>query len=57
MVSPFRDLSDNVIAWTVDDMTGAFEGLESLLRLGLANNNINSISRRAFSGLVNLQSL
>ncbi|XP_041459395.1 leucine-rich repeats and immunoglobulin-like domains protein 3 [Lytechinus variegatus] len=51
------DLSDNVIAWTVEDMTGAFEGLESLLRLGLANNNINSIARRAFNGLTNLQSL
>lgn len=51
------DLSDNDIAWTIEDMTGAFEGLDSLLRLGLANNHINSIARRAFSGLTNLQSL
>ncbi|XP_071482899.1 leucine-rich repeat transmembrane protein FLRT3-like, partial [Diadema antillarum] len=51
------DLSDNDIAWTVEDMTGAFDGLESLQRLGLANNQINSIARRAFNGLANLQSL
>ena len=47
----------NDISWTIEDMNGAFEGLENLNRLGLDSNRIKSIAKRAFSGLEELKQL
>ena len=53
----FSELSGNDISWTVEDMNGAFDGLESLSRLGLDSNRIKSIAKRAFQGLGQLKQL
>ncbi|XP_076469744.1 uncharacterized protein LOC143300070 [Babylonia areolata] len=51
------EMNDNAIAWTMEDMTGAFTGLQSLIKLGLKMNHIKSITNHAFAGLASLQQL
>lgn len=53
----FREMNDNAIAWTMEDMSGAFMGLQSLMKLGLKMNHIKSITNQAFTGLNSLQRL
>lgn len=53
----FRELNNNEISWTIEDMNGAFDGLTALSRLQLDSNRIKSIGKRAFSGLEHLQHL
>ena len=50
-------MNNNDISWTIEDMKGAFTGLESLSRLSLDSNQIKSIARRAFNGLDSLKHL
>ncbi|XP_076338917.1 uncharacterized protein LOC143240409 isoform X2 [Tachypleus tridentatus] len=50
-------LSNNEISWTIEDTDGAFSNLTSLMELGLANNRIKSIAKKAFVGLHSLHSL
>lgn len=50
----FRDLASNMISTLPDD---AFKGLNMLHDLLLSNNNLQSISSDAFSGLFRLQVL
>lgn len=50
-------MNHNEISWTVEDMNGAFVGLESLGKLGLNSNRIRSIAREAFVGLEGLKQL
>lgn len=47
----FRELNNNAISWTIEDMNGAFVGLQNLNKLGLENNKIKSIAKNAFDGL------
>ncbi|KAJ6653628.1 hypothetical protein lerEdw1_009004 [Lerista edwardsae] len=49
------DLKNNEISWTIEDMNGAFSGLDKL-RL-LQGNRIRSITKKAFSGLDALEHL
>ncbi|XP_029471668.1 leucine-rich repeats and immunoglobulin-like domains protein 3 isoform X2 [Rhinatrema bivittatum] len=51
------DLKHNEIFWTIEDMNGAFSGLEKLRRLMLQGNGIRSITKKAFSGLDALEHL
>ncbi|XP_069485962.1 leucine-rich repeats and immunoglobulin-like domains protein 3 [Ambystoma mexicanum] len=51
------DLQANEISWTIEDMNGAFCGLERLKRLKLQGNRIRSITKKAFSGLDALEHL
>ncbi|XP_033105622.1 leucine-rich repeats and immunoglobulin-like domains protein 2 [Anneissia japonica] len=51
----FLDYND--ISWTIEDASGAFKGLASLLSLGLAGNQITSVTRKSFSDLIQLQKL
>nr|XP_033814584.1 leucine-rich repeats and immunoglobulin-like domains protein 3 isoform X1 [Geotrypetes seraphini] len=51
------DLKHNEISWTIEDMNGAFSGLESLRRLMLQGNGIRSVTKKAFSGLDALEHL
>lgn len=51
------DLKSNEISWTIEDMNGAFCGLERLKRLLLQGNRIRSITKKAFSGLDALEHL
>lgn len=53
----FRELNNNKISWTIEDMQGAFVGLQRLTTLELANNVITSISENAFVGLNSLTNL
>ena len=50
-------MNNNEISWTIEDMNGAFSGLQSLSRLGLDSNRIKSIAKRAFYGLDGLKQL
>uniref|UniRef100_A0A8C6YAT6 Leucine rich repeats and immunoglobulin like domains 3 n=1 Tax=Naja naja TaxID=35670 RepID=A0A8C6YAT6_NAJNA len=50
------DLKNNEISWTIEDMNGAFSGLDKLRRL-LQGNRIRSITKKAFSGLDALEYL
>ncbi|KAB1269925.1 Leucine-rich repeats and immunoglobulin-like domains protein 3 [Camelus dromedarius] len=52
-----RDLKNNEISWTIEDMNGAFSGLDKLRRLTLQGNRIRSITKKAFSGLDALEHL
>ncbi|XP_077194774.1 leucine-rich repeats and immunoglobulin-like domains protein 3 [Paroedura picta] len=45
------DLKNNEISWTIEDMNGAFSGLDKLRWLLLQGNRIRSITKKAFSGL------
>jgi Leucine-rich repeat (LRR) protein len=49
-----RYLNNNNISWIVEDMSGAFYGLNHLRKLGLAANEITSINNKAFIGLDSL---
>ncbi|XP_043944209.1 leucine-rich repeats and immunoglobulin-like domains protein 3 [Protopterus annectens] len=51
------DLKNNDISWTIEDMNGAFTGLDRLQTLVLQGNRIRSITKKAFSGLDALQHL
>lgn len=53
----FRKLNNNEISWTIEDMMGAFAGLENLRKLSLASNLIKSIAKHAFKGLHKLTEL
>jgi Leucine-rich repeat (LRR) protein len=57
MVSAFREMNDNAIYWTMEDMSGAFAGLNRLHKLGLKMNHIKSITKEAFHGLNRLRQL
>ena len=52
-----RDLSSNDISWTLEDESGVFDSLTSLVNLQLAHNHIRSVSRRLFAGLSRLRHL
>ncbi|XP_070802848.1 leucine-rich repeats and immunoglobulin-like domains protein 3 isoform X1 [Pituophis catenifer annectens] len=51
------DLKNNEISWTIEDMNGAFSGLDKLKWLLLQGNRIRSITKKAFSGLDALEHL
>ncbi|XP_053318993.1 leucine-rich repeats and immunoglobulin-like domains protein 3 [Spea bombifrons] len=51
------DLKYNEISWTIEDMNGAFSGLERLKKLMLQSNRIRSITKKAFSWLDGLEYL
>ncbi|XP_012587726.1 PREDICTED: leucine-rich repeats and immunoglobulin-like domains protein 3 [Condylura cristata] len=51
------DLKDNEISWTIEDMSGAFSGLDKLRRLILQGNRIRSVTKKAFAGLDALEHL
>ncbi|XP_026556239.1 leucine-rich repeats and immunoglobulin-like domains protein 3 isoform X2 [Pseudonaja textilis] len=51
------DLRNNEISWTIEDMNGAFSGLDKLRWLLLQGNRIRSITKKAFSGLDALEHL
>ncbi|XP_076447859.1 uncharacterized protein LOC143284771 isoform X2 [Babylonia areolata] len=51
------EMNDNAVAWTMEDMQGAFQGLRSLMKLGLKMNHIKSITNHAFTGLSRLRQL
>ncbi|XP_023557479.1 leucine-rich repeats and immunoglobulin-like domains protein 3 isoform X2 [Octodon degus] len=51
------DLKNNEISWTIEDMNGAFSGLDKLRRLTLQGNRIRSITKKAFTGLDALEHL
>ncbi|XP_054844418.1 leucine-rich repeats and immunoglobulin-like domains protein 3 isoform X2 [Eublepharis macularius] len=51
------DLKNNEISWTIEDMNGAFSGLDKLRWLLLQGNRIRSITKKAFSGLDALEHL
>ncbi|XP_034626105.1 leucine-rich repeats and immunoglobulin-like domains protein 3 isoform X1 [Trachemys scripta elegans] len=51
------DLKNNEISWTIEDMNGAFSGLDKLRMLILQGNRIRSITKKAFSGLDALEHL
>ncbi|XP_055468055.1 leucine-rich repeats and immunoglobulin-like domains protein 3 isoform X2 [Psammomys obesus] len=51
------DLKNNEISWTIEDMNGAFSGLDKLRRLILQGNRIRSITKKAFTGLDSLEHL
>ncbi|XP_074922110.1 leucine-rich repeats and immunoglobulin-like domains protein 3 isoform X3 [Chelonoidis abingdonii] len=51
------DLKNNEISWTIEDMNGAFSGLDKLRILILQGNRIRSITKKAFSGLDALEHL
>uniref|UniRef100_A0A8V0YQ06 Leucine rich repeats and immunoglobulin like domains 3 n=1 Tax=Gallus gallus TaxID=9031 RepID=A0A8V0YQ06_CHICK len=51
------DLKNNEISWTIEDMNGAFSGLDKLRNLILQGNRIRSITKKAFSGLDALEHL
>jgi DNA replication protein DnaD len=43
-----RDLSNNELSWTIEDMNGTFYELNNLQSLSLENNKIKSIANNAF---------
>uniref|UniRef100_A0A803VFP9 Leucine rich repeats and immunoglobulin like domains 3 n=1 Tax=Ficedula albicollis TaxID=59894 RepID=A0A803VFP9_FICAL len=51
------DLKNNEISWAIEDMNGAFSGLDKLRKLILQGNRIRSITKKAFSGLDALEHL
>ncbi|XP_038596107.1 leucine-rich repeats and immunoglobulin-like domains protein 3 [Tachyglossus aculeatus] len=51
------DLKNNEISWTIEDMSGAFSGLDKLKKLMLQGNRIRSVTKKAFSGLDALEHL
>ncbi|XP_069843818.1 leucine-rich repeats and immunoglobulin-like domains protein 3 isoform X2 [Dipodomys merriami] len=51
------DLKNNEISWTIEDMNGAFSGLDKLRQLILQGNRIRSITKKAFTGLDALEHL
>ncbi|GAB1295633.1 Leucine-rich repeats and immunoglobulin-like domains protein 3 [Apodemus speciosus] len=51
------DLRNNEISWTIEDMNGAFSGLDKLRQLILQGNRIRSITKKAFAGLDTLEYL
>uniref|UniRef100_A0A8D2QF96 Ig-like domain-containing protein n=1 Tax=Zonotrichia albicollis TaxID=44394 RepID=A0A8D2QF96_ZONAL len=51
------DLKNNEISWAIEDMNGAFSGLDKLKKLILQGNRIRSITKKAFSGLDALEHL
>lgn len=53
----FSDLSNNRIFSTIEDIHGAFNGLQSLQTLVLNNNLIKTIPKQAFTGLERLKDL
>ena len=52
-----RFLNYNSLSWTIEDLSGAFDGLTSLTRLGLSHNAIKSVAARAFQSLESLKQL
>ncbi len=52
-----RELQENAISWTVEDMNDAFAGLSALTRLNLSANRVRAVSKRAFAGLDSLRAL
>ena len=53
----YRYMNYNELSWTLEELTGAFSGLASLTRLGLAHNHIRSVAARAFNSLEALRQL
>lgn len=51
------EMNDNSISWTMEDVSGAFLGLQKLMKLGLKMNHIKSITNQAFLGLQRLRQL
>jgi Leucine-rich repeat (LRR) protein len=52
-----RELSNNELSWTIEDMNGTFNELNKLQSLSLENNKIKSIAKNAFSGLSKVKTL
>lgn len=52
-----RDLTNNKISSTIEDIQGAFNGLLALQTLSLNNNHIKTIPKQAFTGLERLKDL
>jgi Leucine-rich repeat (LRR) protein len=52
-----RDLSNNELSWTIEDMNGTFYELNNLQSLSLENNKIKSIANNAFIGLRKVKTL
>lgn len=50
-------MNNNAISWTIEDVSGAFSGLQNLVKLGLKMNHIRSITNQAFLGLERLRQL
>ena len=53
----YRELSNNELSWTIEDMNGTFNKLKNLQSLSLENNKIKSIAKNAFSGLSKVKTL
>lgn len=53
----FLELKNNEVAWTIEDTGKIFAGLHRLKFLGLANNKIKGIIKRAFTGIPKLETL
>lgn len=53
----YRELSNNELSWTIEDMNGTFKELKNLQSLSLENNKIKSIAKNAFSGLNKVKTL
>jgi hypothetical protein len=47
----------NRISATIEDMNGAFVGLNRLLKFGIASNQIKSVTKKAFVGLERVKKL
>lgn len=53
----YRELSNNELSWTIEDMNGTFSELHNLESLSLENNKIKSIAKNAFNGLIKVKTL
>lgn len=50
-------MKNNEVSWTIEDTGRIFAGLIRLKYLGLANNKIKAVAKKAFSGLNRLETL
>ncbi|KFM73600.1 Leucine-rich repeats and immunoglobulin-like domains protein 3, partial [Stegodyphus mimosarum] len=53
----YLELKNNEVSWTIEDTGKIFAGLVRLKYLGLSNNKIKAIVKRAFTGLSKLETL
>lgn len=53
----YLEMRNNEVSWTIEDTGRIFAGLIRLKYLGLANNKIKAVAKKAFSGLTRLESL
>ncbi|XP_050411578.1 leucine-rich repeats and immunoglobulin-like domains protein 2 [Patella vulgata] len=51
------EINHNLISWTIEDVSGAFIGLDNLGKLGLKTNQIKTIVGEAFHGLKKLRTI